>query len=321
MTTLLKFSITAATLVITACTSSTNKETLAQKDSVALSVPPIIVPDSIDIQGHRGCRGLYPENTIAAFIHAMELGVTTLEMDIVTTIDRKLVVSHEAYMRSEICIGLAGNSINLVNEKEFNIYKMNYDSVAQYDCGSKYAARFPDQKKLVEHKPLLRSVLLKVVEYCTTHNVPVPQFNIEIKTDVEGDDIFHPNPAIVAQLLYDELHKLKMLETVTVQSFDVRALQAFKRIDSNVPISLLVENKLSLEENLAQLRFMPQIYSCDYALVTPQLISNAHARHIKVIPWTVNEQADMLILIGYGVDGIITDYPNRITHQKTPITN
>ncbi len=309
-------SVVAITLLATTACNSTTSNNDMEIDSLATpKIAVLYVPDSIDIQGHRGMRGLYPENTIAGFIKVLQLGVNTLEMDVVTSHDNKLVVSHEAYMRAEICSINGAIAIDTLNEKQHNIYQLNYDSIAQYDCGSKSVARFPQQQKVEEHKPLLRAVLIAVVEYCTKNNTPIPNFNIEIKTDVANDGVLHPNPALVAQLLYDELHKLHLLNTVTIQSFDVRALQAMKRIDSRVTISLLVENKLSLEENLAALKFMPQVYSCDYELVTPQLVANAHARHLKVIPWTVNDSANAAQLLSFGVDGIITDYPNVIRHK------
>lgn len=308
--------VAIALLTTSACTNPTTTNNVVKTDTIITQPLAVLyVPDSIDIQGHRGMRGLYPENTIAGFIKALQLGVNTLEMDVVTSHDNKLVVSHEAYMRAEICTINGAVAIDTTNEKQHNIYQLNYDSIAQYDCGSKAVARFPYQQKVVEHKPLLRSVLLAVVEYCTKNNMPIPNFNIEIKTDVANDGVLHPNPAIVAKALYDELYKLHMLSTVTIQSFDVRALQAMKRIDSQVTISLLVENKLSLEQNLAALKFMPQLYSCDYALVTPELLANAHTRHLKVIPWTVNDTATAAKLLRFGVDGIITDYPNIIKHK------
>jgi glycerophosphoryl diester phosphodiesterase len=314
--------ILLAIMATCSCTPSTNNTTIVTTlDTVIGSqktkeLVPLYVDSSFDIQGHRGCRGLYPENTVEGFIKAMELGVTTLEMDIVLSHDNKLVVSHEAYMRAQICTLNATSIIDSTNEKQYNIYQLNYDSIAKYDCGTKPYARFPNQQKTTEHKPLLHQVLLAVVQYCTTHNVAIPCFNIEIKTELGNNYTFNPAPNIVAQKLYNELHKLRMLKTVTIQSFDVRALQAMKRIDAQVPIALLVENKLSLEQNIAQLRFMPQIYSCNYQLATKELIANAHQRNIKVIPWTVNDTATMQQLIHNGVDGIITDYPNIIRHKK-----
>ena len=100
-----------------------------------------------DIQGHRGARGLEPENTIPAFILALDSGVTTLELDVVITKDKQVVVSHEPWISSSICLDTAGNAIPEKDEKKLNIYQMTYDQVAKYDCGSKGNDKFPQQEK------------------------------------------------------------------------------------------------------------------------------------------------------------------------------
>jgi glycerophosphoryl diester phosphodiesterase len=107
-----------------------------------------------DLQGHRGCRGLMPENTIPAMLKAIDLGVTTLEMDVVITKDNKVVVSHEPWMEKEITTKPDGSFINTtVESMEFNIYKMNYDEVVKYDVGMKPHPRFPNQQKMKVVKP------------------------------------------------------------------------------------------------------------------------------------------------------------------------
>ena len=101
----------------------------------------------MDIQGHRGCRGLHPENSLPAFEKALELKVKTLELDVVVSKDHKVVVSHEPYMSHEIALDLFGNEITPKLEMAFNLYTMSYDSIKLYDCGSKKHPRFPFQKK------------------------------------------------------------------------------------------------------------------------------------------------------------------------------
>ena len=115
--------------------------------------------NNFDIQGHRGCRGLLPENTLPAFIKAMELGVTTVEMDVAITKDKLVVVSHEPWMNHEICSDKNGNEINRADEMGYNIYQMNYDEVKQFDCGSKTHPRFLYQQKIKTYKPLLSEVI------------------------------------------------------------------------------------------------------------------------------------------------------------------
>src|SRR5690349_18285871 len=96
-----------------------------------------------DVQGHRGARGLYPENTIPAFIAALDSGVTTIEMDVVITKDKQVVVSHEPWMSSAICLDSSGNEFSSKDEKKFNIYELTYDEVKLFDCGSKVNEKFP----------------------------------------------------------------------------------------------------------------------------------------------------------------------------------
>ncbi|MCS7012414.1 MAG: glycerophosphodiester phosphodiesterase [Chloroherpetonaceae bacterium] len=273
---------------------------------------------AFDLQGHRGARGLLPENTIPAFLKALEYGVTTLECDVVISKDRRVVVSHEPWFSHEISTAPSGKPVEKSEEKQFNIYEMTYDEILRFDVGKRGHARFPKQQAMPAIKPLLSEVFREVEAYCLKHNLPPVRFNIEIKSTPEGDGKFHPSPEEFAQLLYKELYEAGMLTRATVQSFDVRALQAMRAIDSTVTLALLVDNTLSLNENLWQLGFTPDIYSPYYRLVTPELVEEVHKRRMKLIPWTVNDLDEMKCLLDMGVDGIITDYPDVAStlHQR-----
>ncbi len=120
-------------------------------------------PKKFDIDGHRGCRGLMPENTIPAMLKAIDLGVNTLEMDVVITADDKVVVSHEPFFNHEITTLPSGKTFEEKDEKQYNIYRMTYDSVLKYDVGIKPHPRFPLQQKMNVQKPLL-SVLIDSME-------------------------------------------------------------------------------------------------------------------------------------------------------------
>src|SRR6267378_2929220 len=115
-----------------------------------------------DIQGHRGARGLKPENTIPAFLTALDTGVTTLEMDVIVTRDKQVVVSHEPWMSAAICSDRAGKPINEKEEKKYNLYRMTYEEVKQFDCGSRGNVKFPEQEKMYAAKPLLSDVMVAV---------------------------------------------------------------------------------------------------------------------------------------------------------------
>lgn len=301
-----------------ACNSDTNYKADNVKVKTEINIVPVKIQSclnidsALDVEGHRGCRGLYPENTIAGFIKALDLGVNTLEMDVVITKDKKVILSHEPWMSSEFCLQPNGDSISTKEEMKFNIYKMTYEEVSKFDCGSKIHPRFLQQEKIKETKPLLRSVIIKVAEYCIANNFPFPDLNIEIKSLPETDNVFHPSVNEYANLVLEELKKMRVLKNVIIQSFDKRALQAVKRLNPEIRISLLCEEDISLDKSLAGLGFMPNIYSCEYKSVNKEMVSRAKELKIKLVPWTVNDSTEMKKLIDLGVDGIITDYPNLL---------
>jgi glycerophosphoryl diester phosphodiesterase len=267
-------------------------------------------PKVFDLQGHRGARGLAPENTIPSFLKALEYGVNTLECDVVVSKDKRIVVSHEPWFSHEISTAPDGTPINAATEKQFNIYEMSYNEILRFDVGKRGHARFPRQQPMPAVKPLLSEVFREVDAYCLRHNLQPVRFNIEIKSTPEGDGKFHPAPEEFAKLLYNELQQADMIARATVQSFDVRALQAMHKLDSTLSLALLVENTMSLRENLQRLGFTPDIYSPYYRLVNAELVAQVHQRGMKLIAWTVNSLSDMKALLELGVDGLITDYPD-----------
>jgi glycerophosphoryl diester phosphodiesterase len=213
-----------------------------------------------------------PENTIPAFLKAVELGVTTLEMDVVITKDKKVLVSHEPWLNSEICFDENGNEIKKSDEKSFNIYKMNYDEISICDCGSKFYSRFPEQQKIKVIKPLLEHVIDSVENYCNVHNLPHLFYNIETKCTPKGDLIFHPNPEEFTDLLVNVLKIKKIEDRSIIQSFDTRTLQYAHKKYPEVHLALLVENNSSAEKNLTKLGFVPDIYSPAKERVNKKLV-------------------------------------------------
>lgn len=297
-----------------ACTSDTKESTEnSTSDSVENDLNQIKLTDDFDLQGHRGARGLLPENTIPAFLKAVELGVTTIELDVVVSKDGQMVVSHEPFFNHAICLNTEGETITEEKEKEYNIYQYTVEDIKTFDCGSLGNPNFPEQKGQKVSKPTLKEAVLAIEKKLSAKEKAIIFYNIETKSTPEGDGVYHPKPEEFSQLLYDELKDLNILQKVFVQSFDVRTLQAFREIDKNIPLVLLIEeeNPNSFEENLAILGFEPVVYSPNFNLVNEELIEKAKAKNIKVIPWTVNEVSQMQKMIDLGVDGLITDYPNR----------
>ncbi len=265
---------------------------------------------AIDLQGHRGCRGLMPENTIPAFIKALELGVTTLEMDTVISRDKQVVVSHDPFLSHEICLTATGKAITESEEKQYNIYKMTAAELAMFDCGSKVHPRFPQQQKLKVHKPLLIEVIEASERFAKQKSLRPPLYNIEIKSVATTDNVFHPAPDEFSELVVGIIETEELIDRTTIQCFDVRTLQYIHKNYPAITLSLLVENANSPKENLEALGFIPNIYSPDYLLVDERLIRLAKDKGMKVLPWTVNSIEEAQRLIALGVDGIITDYPN-----------
>lgn len=269
---------------------------------------------SIDIQGHRGARGLLPENSIRGFLHAVDLGVNTLELDLCVTGDGQIVVSHEPFFSSEICLDEHRNMIPEEEAKKLNMYKMTYEEVLQYDCGSLMHPRFPSQGKVKVVKPLLSEVFKRIEQYTQLNNLTPQNYNIELKSLAEYDNLYHPEPAEFSDMVYDLISETAGVEwdRITIQSFDFRILQYFRKQYPDVKLSQLIENDHSWQENVEELGFKPEVYSCYYKSLTKEIVAELHEADIEVIPWTINEVEEMRELIKWGVDGIITDYPDRV---------
>lgn len=267
-----------------------------------------------DKQGHRGCRGLMPENTIPAMLHAINLGVTTLEMDIVFTKDSVAILSHEPFFNHEITTKPAGSFVSEKEEKLFNIYQMSYAETQLFDVGLKAHPRFPQQKKLAVNKPSLANLIDSVEQYISFKKLPNIFYNIETKTQSFTDNINHPAPAVFVDRLMKVINEKGIGERVIIQSFDFRTLQYLHQQYSTIKTAMLIEDydKRSLEVQLNALGFTPTIYSPAVELVTEELIKKCHRQHIKIIPWTVNIANQIATLKSLGVDGIITDYPNLL---------
>lgn len=270
-----------------------------------------VIDGDIDLQGHRGCRGLMPENSLPGFQKALELGVKTLEMDVVISKDNKVVLSHEPWFSHEIALDSTGKEISLSDETTHRIYGMTYDEVVKYDCGSKSHPRFPEQAKIAVSKPLLAQVIDSAETFSINSERPLPYYNIETKSKPQGDDIFHPKPEKFVDLLIGVVKEKEILERTIIQSFDIRTLQVCHEKYPEIALALLIEDKGSPEDFLENLGFTPEIYSPDYALVDEELVAFCREKGMKLIPWTVNETDAMEKLIEMGVDGIITDYPDR----------
>ena len=260
-----------------------------------------------DLQGHRGARGILPENSLVGFQKAIDLNVNTLELDVVISKDSMVVVSHDAIMNPKIC--LDKNSDKITKATDYNLYKMNYKDIKAFDCGSLQHPDFPNQKSTQTHKPLLTEVIQMTTQNLREKGRRV-SLNIELKSSPETDDLYHPKPKVFVDLVMKTIsNELIPLTKINLQSFDKRILRYTIENYPQISVAYLVEEG-SFYDNIQDLGKTPQIYSPHYTLVNSNDIQRAHDSGVKVIPWTVNDMNIMQDLLEMGVDGIITDYPN-----------
>ncbi|MFT5779382.1 MAG: glycerophosphoryl diester phosphodiesterase [Crocinitomicaceae bacterium] len=259
-----------------------------------------------NIYGHRGARGLYPENTLIGFEKALEMPLQGIELDIVASKDRQLVISHEPWMKHETCADPDGKPISMADELEHNIYRMDYSEILGYDCGQQRNSRFPFQQLIPAKMPLLSEFMTLLEQNRNPEYVML----LEIKSDPEWYSKFQPKPDDYARLIVDFLDSHPYNGRLLIQSFDPELLNAINRIKQYSHVGLLVENELTIEENLALLDFKPTHYNLYHALVNEEIVNELSDQNLQINTWTVNSKKERDRLLELGVNNIITDYPD-----------
>lgn len=272
---------------------------------------------SFDWQGHRGARGLLPENTIPAFLHALSYPeVTTLEMDVVISKDDRVIVSHEPWMSAEICSNPPANSgLPSVAEAENErvlLRNLTAQEIAAYDCGTKDHPRFPEQAKRPATKPTLAAVFAAVDRYLAQQQRDAIRYNIELKYEARHEPELVPDRETFVDLVLADLDAWGHPELVTLQCFDPPTLAVIHEKRPEITLAYLDEFPGNIGGKMDTLGFVPAIYSPYEIHVDAALVAGAKALGMAIIPWTVNETERMKTLMDLGVNGIITDYPNRI---------
>ena len=264
--------------------------------------------DSHFIHGHRGARGVYPENTLEAFRKSYDEGVRAFELDLVIACENKVLISHEPYMNHSFCLKPNGEQITLDEEKDFNVYRMQVNEMASYDCGSKLHPLFPDQASFKTYKPFFKELdsVFSREEGATIF------WNIELKSEAEFYGSHQPVPAEFVKLVLQELETIACIKAYMLQSFDINVLEELNIQSSCNVISYLIENEDSFETNMKKLSFKPHYYNPDFTLVKQELVDEVHLSNMQIIPWTVNSIEEARALIDLGVDGIISDYPQNL---------
>ncbi|CAM4217871.1 glycerophosphodiester phosphodiesterase family protein [Gillisia limnaea] len=267
---------------------------------------------SIQVQGHRGDRGNFPENSIPAFISAVEKDVDVIEMDVVISKDKKVVVSHEPFMHSLYVLTPSGETISEENQEKFNLYEMTYDSIRKFDVGSKGNKLFPDQQKGKTYKPLLAEAIDSIENFIKKNNLDEVKYNIELKSSENEYGTYQPEPKEFVELVMQVIQDKNLQEKMNLQSFDVNILNQIHQKYPEVETGYLVYTG-GIQKNLDLLKFRPEIYSPNYGLVkNAAFVDSIKTMEMKLIPWTVNEPEVIKKMIELEVDGIITDYPERV---------
>ncbi|MFY9317791.1 MAG: glycerophosphodiester phosphodiesterase [Burkholderiales bacterium] len=285
---------------------------------------------AFDLQGHRGARGLLPENTLPSFERALELGVTTLELDIAVTRDGVLVIHHDRTLNPDITRDASGRFLERLG---LAIHALTWAQLQGYDVGrikpgTEYARQFPDQEPIDGTRIPRLQDLFDLVRRRGDDKV---RFAIETKLhpDEPGET---PAPEPFARALVDEIRKAGVAGRTQILSFDWRTLQVVQRIAPEIAtVYLSIQRRM---DNIAAGRpegsrwtagfqyrdygSVPKMvkaaggshWSVYHADLTPELLAEARALGLKVLVWTVNDTATMEKMLGYGIDGLITDRPD-----------
>jgi len=266
---------------------------------------------AIEVHGHRGSRGLRPENTLPSFQLALEAGADILEMDLAVTKDNVLVVSHDPHINSAICVALDGARIG----EPPLIHSLTLTQVMQYDCGTLKNPRFPEQAPCPGTRIPTLDEVFALVRNSKHPNARRIGFNVETKISSK-----HPehtvDPAKFARLVVNAIKKNRLLNRTILQSFDPRTLIEAHKLAPGLRLAFLVEDP-KIDVLAEAKRIGVQIISPKYTLLTRERVANFQKNGFKVIPWTVNQPEDWDAMIAMGVDGIITDFPSRlIAHLK-----
>lgn len=278
-------------------------------------------PTNPEVIGHRGHVSTYPENTIPGFISLLDLGADALELDLVISGDKKVVVSHEPYMASAYMLKPDGKRVKKSEEKKMRLYEMTYDSISKFDSGSRFNPRFPGQKRIASYKPLLEEVFKEIETHSKNHSHQPLTYYLELKSVPEEYGIFQPQPDEFAQLVMEVVKKNDLEDRVILKSFDVQLLNTIHRKYPTVRTSLLLY-RTSVEEGLSRLNFKPTIISPYFKqLRTRERVLQLQEQGYKVIPWTVNRRQKIRKMMRLGVDGIISDYPEKVLKEKNSVGN
>ena len=273
--------------------------------TLACSIIAFSLQSQVEYYGHRGARGLFPENSILSFKKALEYPITGIEWDVVVNKDNELVISHEPYFKTSIC---QSNLIDDDELKTYNIYQMSQQEIEGIDCGIKKTKSFPEQQKISTSKPTFKQVQQEIKFGNRT-------ILFEIKSEEKEYGISQPSPQKFAALILEEIKASGLRENIILMSFDATILNEIYAKDPSFRLIYLTYKPLvSINKFLSVCTFKPYALGMFYRTISRKKIHALHKKEIKSFAWTVNNKKQAAGLIKIGVDGIITDYPDRINH-------
>lgn len=251
--------------------------------------------------GHRGARGLFPENTVPAFLGALEAGVDGLELDVHVAGDGAVVVCHDPRVDAE--------------ETRVAVSSLSAGQLSRLDVGTRPDPSFPDRRPMAVGIPTLDDVFQAV-----SSSGERPEWFVEVKSTLDGEGSLHPGPGAFAGATARVIDRHGLAGQTTIMSFDPRILVALRNREPRISLMLLVEegSPMSLEAHVDRLGFVPDGIGPHWSLVTPAAVSRAHAAGMRVLPWTVNDREQALKLVSMGVDGLTTDRPDLISEVLDP---
>lgn len=273
----------------------------------------------VDLQGHRGARGMRPENTIPAFQYCIEHNMTTIELDTNVTKDKQLIICHDSVINGSLCLDEDGKPAQPIPIRELTVAE-----IKKYDCGAVKNVKFPEQVPIKNTTLVTLSEFFDFIgKYEKDHPEQQPLgFNIETKF---GKGYSREEILETAGLMVKTVETAGMVDRTTVQSFVIDVLPEIKRLNSGLKTSALfkptrfqgIRMLLRLNANRSEIiektiKTGADIISPHFLYVTPAFVNQCHEKNIKVLPWTVNDEKKIKNLLNCGVDGIISDYPDRL---------
>jgi glycerophosphoryl diester phosphodiesterase len=263
--------------------------------------------------GHRGTRGLMPENTIPAMEKGLTVGANTLELDVHISKDGQVLVYHDESFNPDYTSMPDGGDIPKDERKKYTFYQMDYPEIRKFIIGRKDYPAFPRQQRMDCYTPLLGEMIDSVDAFAKAHHLPAPYWLVEIKSKERTDGVEQPAPEEFVKLLLPVLDARHLGRRLIIQSFDRRPLQVIHRQRPDIALGFLTDDKnKSFDDNIRDLGFTPAFYNPNYHLVTEALVRQCHDQKILIEPWTVETPEAISQLKSLGVDGIITDYPDLL---------